>query len=72
MTDDADGSGRYVFLAAGDEGVWVADASDPAQPHLIGLANTPGRARGLAVVGDLAYVGDGDGGLLVLHVVEDL
>jgi hypothetical protein len=71
MTNDADSSGRYVFLAAGDEGVWVADTSDPAQPHLIGLANTPGRARSIAVVGDLAYVGDDHGGLLILHVVED-
>ncbi len=72
MTSDADSSGRYVYLAAGDVGVWVADASDPAQPHLVGLANTPGRARGIAVVGDLAYVGDDHGGLLILRVVEDL
>ena len=71
MTNDADSSSRYVYLAAGDVGVWVADASDPAQPHLVGLANTPGRARSMAVVGDLGYVGDDNGGLLILHVVED-
>jgi len=71
MTSDADSSDRYVYLAAGDVGVWVADASDPAQPHLIGLANTPGRARSIAVVGDLAYVGDGNGGLLILQAVEE-
>jgi hypothetical protein len=70
MTSDANSSGRYVYLAAGDVGVWVADASDPAQPHLVGLANTPGRARSIAVMGDLAYVGDEHGGLLILHVVE--
>ena len=72
VTDDADGSGRYGYLTAGDEGVWVVDVSDPAQPELVGLADTPGRARSTAVVGDLAYVGDGSGGLLILHVVEDL
>jgi hypothetical protein len=71
VTDDADGSGRYGYMAAGDEGVWVVDLSDPAQPHLVGRADTPGRARGIVVVDDLAYVGDDHGGLLILHVVED-
>jgi len=72
VTGDADGSGRYGYLAAGDEGVRVADASDPAEPRLVGRANTPGRARGIVVVEHLAYVADDHAGLLILHVVEDV
>ena len=67
---DADGSSRYGYLTAGDEGVWVVDLSDPAQPELVGRADTPGRTRGIAVVDDLAYVGDDHGGLPILHIVE--
>jgi hypothetical protein len=62
--------GRFAYLAAGEAGVWAVDVSDPAQPQLAGQANTPGDARTIAVVGDLVYVGDGKGGLLVLHIVR--
>jgi hypothetical protein len=68
VRDDAEGSGRYGTLAAGDEGVWVVDLSDPAQPQLVRRANTPGRAQDIAVMDDLVYVGDGDGGLLIVRV----
>jgi hypothetical protein len=71
MTSDADSSGRYGYLTAGDKGVWVVDLSDPAQPELVGLVDTPGRARGIVVVDHLAYVGDDLGGLLIFHVIED-
>jgi hypothetical protein len=58
----------YVYLAAGDMGMWVIDVSDPAQARIAGSFNTPGRAYGVAVAGDLAYVADGQGGLLTLRV----
>jgi hypothetical protein len=67
--DADDRSAHYVYLAAGEVGVWVVNVSDPAHPHLAGLVNTPGRAQSLAAVDDLAYVADGDGGFLVLRVV---
>jgi hypothetical protein len=70
VADDGNHSNRYIYLAAGEVGVWVADVSDPAQPRLVGLSNTPGHASGIAVVDDLVYVADDDGGFLVLHIVE--
>jgi hypothetical protein len=70
VTDDGEG-GRYGYLAAGEAGVWVVDLSDPGQPGLVWLADTPRRARGIAVRDDLVYVGDDQGGLLILQVVND-
>jgi hypothetical protein len=70
LSDDSEG-GRSSYLAAGYEGVWLMDASDPLEPRLVGRADTPGRARDISVEGDLVYVGDGDGGLLILRAMED-
>jgi hypothetical protein len=51
--------------------VLVVDLFNPGQPGLVWLADTPGRARGIAVQDDLVYVGDDQGGLLILQVVND-
>jgi hypothetical protein len=68
VTDVGEGR-RTGHVAAGEAGVWVADVSVPAEPRLIGSANTPGRARDIVVVNDLAYVADDHGGLSILQVV---
>jgi hypothetical protein len=68
VADDGNRSSRYVYLAAGVAGVWVANVSDVASARLAGLANTPARAQDIAVADDLVYVADGEGGLLVLRV----
>jgi hypothetical protein len=46
----------------------VIDISDPAAPFEIGALDTPGEARDVEVVGDLAYVADGGSGLRVVDV----
>jgi hypothetical protein len=70
VTDDGAG-GRRGTLAAGEMGVWMVDLSQPAEPRMIRVADTPGRARGVVVVDDVAYVADGDGGLLILRVTSE-
>ena len=46
------------------------DVSDPTNPRLVGSYDTPGRASGVVVSGDYAYVADGHEGLLVLDVSD--
>jgi hypothetical protein len=46
----------------------VIDVSNPAFPVELGALDTPGSAHDVEVVGDLAYVADGDSGLLIVDV----
>ncbi len=61
-------SGIYAFLTGGD--LFVLDIAVPATPRLVGGYLTDGYARGIAIVGDLAYVADGVAGLRVLDVSD--
>jgi hypothetical protein len=49
-----------MLLAAGHAGLMVLDVGTPAQPIVLGLADTPGIARGVDVVGNLVVVADQD------------
>ena len=62
-------SGSYVYLAGGEEGLWVIDISDPANPRKVCYYDTPGIASEVFVSGQYAYVADGDGGLLILRLM---
>ena len=44
-------------------GLQVIDVSNPANPLRVGGYDTSGYAWGVAVVGNYAYVADGDAGL---------
>ena len=66
---DVDVEGTDVFVAAGTAGLWVFTWSNPLRPVFLGSVDTPGDARGLARVGDFAYVADGTG--LVVIDVQD-
>jgi len=48
------GSGTLAVGAAGWDGVWTIDLSDPAFPELVGSYNTPGIAGGVDLQGTLA------------------
>jgi len=62
--------GRYVYLAAGNAGLRVLDASDPARIREVCVHDTPGNARRVAVDGGYIYVADDANGLLVLQLME--
>jgi len=47
----------------------IVDVSDPTTPTKLGVYDTPGWPSDVAVVGSVAYVADGPGGLLILRYV---
>lgn len=49
-------AGARAYAAAGDHGLVAIDLSDPSQPVEIGGARWSGDSRGIAVVGQTAYV----------------
>jgi hypothetical protein len=55
-----------AYVAAGSNGVFVVDVSNPAAPVLLGHADTPGSSFDIAIAGAAIYVADMDGGLVVL------
>ncbi|MGB2772637.1 MAG: hypothetical protein WBF31_09975, partial [Anaerolineae bacterium] len=67
-----------LFVADGYYGgLQILDVRDPRQPTAAGAFATPGQASGITVrgrpadaAGALAYVADGEAGLLVLRVRE--
>ena len=65
--------GTTAFLADGDDGLKIINASDPRRATLLGAVDTPGHAFGVSVAGDHAYVADRTGGLQVvdIHDVTD-
>jgi hypothetical protein len=63
-------SATMAVVAAGLQGVWVVDLTDPSTPKHIFTYDTPGTAYGIALdsTGTLAYVADGSQGLQILNV----
>ncbi|MCG8455387.1 MAG: Ig-like domain-containing protein, partial [Holophagales bacterium] len=59
----------WVFVAT-DRGVSVLDVQDPAAPLEAATVETAGRARALALEGDLLAVADGEGGLALIDVAD--
>ncbi len=54
-------SGTHAFIADYDFGLQVIDIANPADPQIVGSADTPGDAHGVATSGGLAYVTDSVG-----------
>ena len=48
--------GKYAYVASG--GLYVISVADPTRPLAVGYCGSLGRARGVAVAGDFAYVAD--------------
>ncbi len=69
-------SGDYAFVVDGDtSGLLVVDVSDPSSPTLAGSLDTPGPGSswsstllGIFVIGDYAYMADGEYGLQIIDV----
>jgi len=57
----------YAYVAAGTSGVWIFNVTNPASPVALKYYDTPGNANDVAVVGNIVYVADGTGGLLILQ-----
>lgn len=62
--------GDKLFLAAGEQGVLVFDATTPDDPFLEGQIPTRGIARRLVFSGPTLYVAEMGGGLGAIHVGE--
>lgn len=63
-----DVEGDYAYVAAGQAGLVVVDASDLEAPRIAAIADTPGNANEVRVEGGFAYVADGPAGLQVIDV----
>jgi hypothetical protein len=66
---DLDGDG-FAYVAQAEDGLAVVDLADPSAPRILVTADTPGRALGVAVDGELAYVADEHRGLTIFDVRE--
>jgi len=64
---DVEYSDSYAFTAH-QLGVSIFDVSDPSDPELVGQYMTPGRANGVAIVGNYLFVADYEDGLIILDV----
>lgn len=66
--EDVHVSGSYAFVAAGEDGLRIADISIPSQPQWIGQYNTPAHSYGVTVRGNYAYLADGRGCFKVFDI----
>lgn len=61
--------GKYAYVTTLYSGLRVVDISTPSSPSEIGYYDTPGLARGIALMGDYALIADGyDSGVRVLNI----
>lgn len=64
--------GPLAYLGEGHRLV-VVDIADPTEPRRVGESDPlPGRIQKLSLMGDLAYVADGSGGLRVMDLSDPL
>jgi len=63
---------QILYAVRQDTGVHASSVSNPKKPVYIGAVNTPGSAEGVAVVGQMAYVADGMGGLSIVPVPKEI
>jgi hypothetical protein len=59
-----------VFVTDALGGLVTVDATDAAQPRVLGRVDTGGEARGVVVDGNIAYVAAGSVGLVVVDVSD--
>ncbi|MCP4867891.1 MAG: hypothetical protein GY898_04160 [Proteobacteria bacterium] len=65
--------GPYVFVSGADNGFWVIDASNPAEPTLLSqyTPDPPLRVGAVHVIGDVAMVSAAEGSRTLLLDVSD-
>jgi DNA-binding beta-propeller fold protein YncE len=62
--------GQYAYVADGYSGLQIIDILDPTSPWIVGGADTPDDAKGVAVQDGYAYVADDNRGLQVIDVTN--
>jgi len=63
--------GNYAYITTREEeGLSIIDITNPSHPQEVISYDTPGGANQIFVSGDYVYVADGQGGLLVLRLME--
>ncbi|MCL6583145.1 MAG: hypothetical protein K6U11_05840 [bacterium] len=65
-------SGRYAYLAAGEQGLVVVDMADPQRPLLCGQEATMALASGVAIdaASGYAHVAEAEGGLSIYRIID--
>lgn len=61
---------QRLYIAAGTAGLLIYDISTIEHPVLLGSYDTPDIATRVQVVGDMAYIADRNGGLLVVNIAD--
>jgi hypothetical protein len=51
--------GNFAFVTNEGSGLQVINVSNPTAPTLVGSYDTPGKARGIEIIGKYAYIADG-------------
>jgi hypothetical protein len=54
----------------GDSGLSVIDVTDPAAPRCIGGYDPDRTLNGVTVAGNVAFLGNDDGGILILDMAD--
>ncbi len=62
------GVGGRAYLAAGEVGLVVVNASNPASPSVLMTLDTSGTANDVVVAGNYAYIADGANGLVIRDI----
>jgi len=62
--------GKYLFVAAGNGGLWVADVADTANPVDVTNLLFTGKAVSLEVFGSTLYVAATDGDLKIIDITQ--
>ena len=62
--------GDMAYVTAGTSGMYIIDATDPADPQELGHFDSPGFASEVTVSGTIAYLADGSSGVSILSVAD--
>jgi hypothetical protein len=62
--------GRYAYIAASTDGLYILNITDVVNPTFVGHVDTPGNATDVIVDGGYAYVADGPAGVHVVDVFD--
>ena len=63
-------AGVHLYVAAGAAGLHVVDVTNPAQPKLVAVIDTPGNAHDVAVWKNAILVADGEAGAILMDLSQ--
>ena len=62
--------GKYAFIAASTEGLYILDVSNKTRPLVLSHIDTPGNATDVLIDGNIAFVADGSAGVSLIDVSD--